>query len=177
MLRRTTHLIAICVLFAACNAIETPGDRGGGGPGSHPTCYNYATPCVFSCASDSSTPALQDCELTGAISCPPASMLLSTCPPNACAQTPTPCCNETTGALEPPSCNPDGFWADCPSGSHSAADKVCIPRGFDVSHCTELKGRSCATTDQACWEGGAYHLCWCSAGDAGMTWSCNTNYL
>jgi hypothetical protein len=175
---RASHLIAICALLAACSSPGASGDGGGGSFGGRPICYNYAVPCVPSCgATDMSTPSLDDCEGTGAISCPPDTVFLSTCPPNACAQLPIPCCNESTGDLGLPVCGTDGFWSDCPAGSHSAASRLCIPNGLDVSHCIQLNGTGCSSTGLMCWEGGAYPLCSCRAGDAGMLWSCVTTYL
>lgn len=174
---RTTHVIAACALLAACDPIVTAFGGGGDGQGGHPTCYNYANPCVFSCATDTSTPSLESSDCAGPDRCPPGSVFLSTCPANACAHSATPCCNETSGDLASPACNSDGFWSDCADGSHSAASRICIPNGLDVSHCIELNGMPCTSTEKRCWEGGAYPECWCRAGDAGLSWFCTTNYL
>jgi hypothetical protein len=168
VLPRTRNLIALCALLAAC-----------GGKGNRPVCANYADPCVHSCGStDSPIPSLQDCDGTGPSTCPIDSMSLSTCPPNACAQIPTPCCNETTYDLGPTSCKSDGFWSDCPSGSHSAPARICLPSGLDVADCIELRGMSCSSMEQAC-SAGLSRECWCApadagTGDGGLVWSCRT---
>jgi hypothetical protein len=178
VLSRTPCLISLCALLAACSSIESAIGLGSDSHVDRPICYNYAAPCVFSCgATDMSTPSLEDCEGTGAISCPTDSVFLSTCPPSSCAQSPPHCCNETTGQLGPPACGGDGFWSDCPAGSHSAPSEDCIPSGFGVSHCGELKGMACTLMGQACSEGSLQPMCWCGPGDAGMVWSCVTSYL
>jgi len=172
---RAIHLTAVCALLAACSSTGPSTAGGGGAFGGRLPCHNSAIPCVPSCgATDMSTPSLEDCEGTGAIICPPDTVFLSTCPPNACAQMPTPCCNESTGRLAPPACGADGFWSDCPAGSHSATSRICIPSGFDVSQCIDLHGTACSSTDIVCSVGNGPPQCSCRAGDAGMVWSCVT---
>lgn len=174
----TIHPIAVFALLAACSSTGTAVDGGGGSFGGRPICYNYAVPCVPSCgATDMSTPSLEDCEGTGQRLCPPDTVFLSTCPPNACALMPQSCCNESTGVLESPACGTDGFWSDCPAGKHSSPSGLCIPGGLDVSHCIELDGTSCSSPEMVCSEGNGPHKCVCRAGDAGMLWSCVTMYL
>ena len=184
--RNAGWLLLFCVLASACSSVESapiggtggalaPTGTGGafGGAGgqdaSNTVCLDGSDGCVSSCTQEPFTWALPFCDAKGSFQCPGGFVPLSTCPAGACAQVNILCCDETTGAVEPPACKPDGLRDVCPAGSHSSPSTRCIPTDLGVSNCTDLIGQPCASLGQQCWSGSG---CLCGPGDGGLTWSC-----
>ena len=184
--RNAGWLLLFCALGGACSSVESSPTGGTGGAleptgaggafagiggqdGSNTACLDGSDGCVSSCGQEPITWALPFCDAKGSFQCPGGFVPLSTCAPRACAQVTILCCDETTGAVEPPACRPDGLRDVCPGGTGSSPSTRCIPSGLGVTSCTDLIGQPCALPGQQCRSGAS---CLCGPGDGGLTWSC-----
>jgi hypothetical protein len=174
------------LLDGACNHELAPspelgngaGGANGGGDGAggaNMICIRQDY-CVRSCSAAPASGAVVPgyCDATGAFACPPDTVRLSTCAPDACVQVTPFCCDETTGGRVFPPCGPDGLKQACPAGSHLYDFNVgCIPAGLGVTNCYDLKG-PCNLEDQMCSSGQT--LCRCVPAPAGgaLSWQCAT---
>jgi len=184
------HLFLAVLLAAACNHELSPppgfgsgaggfsagGGAGGdglGGQGGNTSCFT-GDACVQSCFADfSGTWGAGYCDATGTFTCPPGTVRLSTCPPNACVQFTPACCDDTTGADTAAPCGPDGLKQACPAGTHAHGNDGCIPASLGVAHCYDLNYAACGLDRQSCIEGAVVCVCGPSASDGGaLAWQC-----
>ncbi len=148
------------------------GGAGGGDPGGGSMICTYQSHgCVSSCTTAPFVYFPSDC-VAGAVTCPPGSVSLATCDPNACAQRYQECCDDVTGEITPVVCSSDGLVLHCPGGLRNIL-RYCVPAILGISSCEGLAGTPCSLDGQQCYSGGTACTCGNAPGtDAGLTWDC-----